>query len=97
LTLRTISLASIAALALASMTMSGVIVGGGASAPDAARATGRDTHINLVIDVECVTKPIILTDCDLTVSPAKCKSVTVTYRPACASIQVVAEQKERVR
>ena len=38
------------------------------------------------VEPSCLNKPILLNDCDISQEPLHCRSVTISYRRGCASI-----------
>jgi len=40
------------------------------------------------VEPSCLNKPIVLRDCDISGEPLKCRSVTISYRRGCVSIDV---------
>jgi hypothetical protein len=43
--------------------------------------------VNIILRPECLTKPIVLEDCDSS-EPPKCKNSHIAYKSTCAEIQV---------
>ena len=72
------------------MTTNGVTVGGSEPAPVAGDATRQDTRVNVVLEITCLTKPIVLIDCEVLPSGdvRNCRSAKVTFRPRCGSLEL---------
>lgn len=44
--------------------------------------------VNLLLRKECLTAPVELIGCDLTVEPPRCKSTRISYKSSCAEVVI---------
>lgn len=49
--------------------------------------------IRALVNPSCLTKPIVMQDCDFSIEQLRCRSVKLSYRAGCEQLQVNADNK----
>jgi hypothetical protein len=83
---------TVAPMVPANIIMSGDTVGGSELSPSVVPATPKDTplHVNVILEKECLLKPITLIDCEVDSSGnvRNCTKSHIVFRKGCGILEV---------